>query len=416
MPRQFSKEQAAFLVAAALFLWVLVKLGLFITHRAPQPGTALAAATPAPPAEAAMADVLAPRSLDGYLARGARDPFFPDASQPTQLFIRSLVSHSLLRSSIISRYAYECYMSPNPLNELRFQLPAGLKVTEVFSKEMDESHKWGQDARTLIVPLKPAQVKRAYYRAGVTIVCQGPFSAPTTWHVPVVSCTDATRPDVATVPCEIGHIAIATPGDHVTLLPKEGPGSDLTQMTLEAVPKELAAQSNKLAYTFRHPTYSLTVDVKAKGGEIASVPTKGGPVLPPTKEPVVGPTKEPTITEPKEEKPKLEIPRVGDADALPFKLAAIVELREPEARRQAVLRNKDSGEYMRKFEGETVMDDLRVVSITDDAVVVSDSSGKQYRFADRFDDKYNATTPTKEPGGKQGPAPKKGGPQPKRKG
>ncbi len=410
MARQVSKEQVVFLIAAALFLWVMAKLLLFLTHRGPQPGTALTEAAPPQPAEASITDLLAPRSLESYLSRRNRpDPFSPDVTQPAKLFVRSLVRHSFLRSSLVSRYEYECSMSPRPLAEMRFQLPANLKITAVFSNELAPDRKWGQDGRTLIVPVNPTLVKRTFYRTSITIVAEAPFSAPALWTAPALSCTEGTRPEDASVLCEIGHIAISTPGEHVELAPKEGAATGLTRITLESVPPKLAAQSNKLAYVFRKPDYQLVIEVKAKETAVTRVPSpKGGPVLSPTKEPVVGPIKEPVIPEPKEEKPKLDIPTVGDADTLPFKLAAIVELREPEPRRQAVLRNKDSGEYLRKFEGESFMNDFRVVAITDDAVVIADSSGKRYRFPGRFDEHYN-TAPTTQPAPKQGPPARKGG-------
>jgi len=395
MTRQVTKEQAVFLAGAALFIWVMVKLMLFLAHQSHPPGNPTVAAPAPQPGDAAMRDLLATRGLDAY---GGRDFFFPDASQPTQLFVRGLVSHSFLRTSLISRYTYECRMSPNAAREVRFQLPAGAKATDIFCKEMDEERKWGQDGRTLVVPVNPILLKRAYYRCQITIVMQGPFAASaagTAWTAPAISCGDA-MPNVA---CEVGCLTIAAPGDLYDIIAKEAPGSTLTRLALEGVPKELAATSNKLAFTYRQANYTLTLDIKAKHGDVAVArPTKGGTGIRPKGEPVLKPKGEPVIgpkggdkgkeAQPKEEKPKLDIPKAADADALPFKLAAILRVHEPEPRRQAVLRNKESGEYLRKFEGDVVMDDLKINSITDDAVIIEDSKGKHYKFRGRFDDKY----------------------------
>ncbi|HUT35373.1 MAG TPA: hypothetical protein VNE39_17935 [Planctomycetota bacterium] len=390
MTRQTTKEQVLFLVGAAIFIWVIVKLGLFLTHQPRPTGSPMVPAADVRPGDSAIGDFLATRGLDTYLDRGTSDPFGGPASQPTEVFVRSLVSHAFLRSSRISRYTYECRMSPHPVREMRFRLPtAATKVADVFSRELDDERKWGVDGTTLVVPVKPLAIKRAYYRCQVTVVVQAPFTAPVLWTAPVVSCTDATP----NVQCEVGAIAVATPGDLFELTLKEAPQGGLTRLAVESVPKELAATSNKFAYTFRQPAYTLTLDVKPKFGAVAVVPpTKGGPPpLKATNPPPLKATNPPAVkdTQPKEEPKKLDIPKAADADSLPFKLTAIVEIREPEPRRQAVLRNKDSGEYMRKFEGDTVMDDLRVVSITDDAVVVVDSKGKHYKFRGRFEDKYN---------------------------
>ncbi len=212
------------------------------------------------------------------------------------------------------------------------------------------------------------------------------FTAPSLWTAPVVSCTGATP----NVQCEVGHIAVAAPGNYVELVARETPQSALTKVALEAVPKELAANSNKLAYSFRAPTYSLTVELKLRTPTVVTPPVKGGPVLKPKDDgPVLKPKDEPVVAQPKEKGPTLNIPTVADAEKLPFKLTAIVRLHEPEPRRQAVLRDKETGEYYRKFEGDVVMADLKVTSITDDAVIVEDTKGKRYKFRGRFEDKYN---------------------------
>jgi len=389
MDRQMTKEQVVFLVGAALFVLVMLKLGIFLTRDRTMPGAPTVPAVAAKSPDPAIGDVLATRGLYSYLERGARDdPFHGDASLGAQVFVRGLVAHSFLRTSVISRFMYDCRMSPRPLRELRFRLPKGLKVSEVFCREMDEQGKWGVDGQTLVVHVNPTKLKRAYYRTQVTIVAQSRYSAPTTWTAPVVACTDATPG----VQCEVGHVTLATPGNYVQLVPRDAPSADLVKIALEAVPKKLAARSNKLAYLFRGPHYSLVVELKSPR-RVASVPPKkaGPPPIKPTSPPPIKPTTPPEVkpTLPKEKGPKLVIPKAADAELLPFKLTAIVRLHDPEPRRQAVLRDKTSGEYLRKFEGEVVMDDLKVASITDDAVIIEDSKGKRYKFRGRFEDKYN---------------------------
>lgn len=409
MTRQTTKEQVVFLVAAALFLWALVKLGIFLTHQSRPLGTPMTTAAAPQPGDSTISDSLATRGLDSYLERGLRDPFFTDTSLPTQLFVRTAIAHSFLRSTsstgygVISSYTFDCRMCPNPTREIRLHVPPGLNIVGVFSKELDETRKWGIDGRTLIVPVNPVAVKRAYYRCLISVKAQAPVTLPSLWTGPRVTCTDATP----NVQCEVGHIAVSTPGESVEVAYKESPQNLLTRVALEQVPKELAALSNKFAFFYRQPNYTLTLELKSKTDIASTDPKKVGPIVSSKDVPMPkvkgGDTKDKEIVV-KEEPKKLDIPRPGDAEGLPFKLAAIVRIHEPEPRRQAVLRNKESGEYLRKFEGETVMDDLRVVSISDDAVVVADSTGKLYTFAGRFEDKYNATLPP------EGPSPPKKGP------
>ncbi len=412
MTRQTTKEQVAFLVGAALLLWALVKLGLFITHQSRPLGTPMATAAPPQGGDSEIAAFLAAHGLDGYLDRGSRDPFFPDKSEATQVYARAAIAHSFLRSTsttgygVISSYTFDFRMCPNPARELRLHVPAGLNIVGVFSKEMDDARKWGVDGRTLVVPVNPVLVRRCFYRCQITVKAQGPITLPAGWTAPIVACTDAT-PNVL---CDVGHITIATPGESVEVTPRESAQSTLGRIALELVPKELAALSNKFAYFYRQPNYTLTLDVKStaishKIDTSKRVTTKDHPA------PVVGGKKPGTGTVVvKEEPKKLDIPRAGDADTLPFKLVAIVRIHEPEPRRQAVLRDKDTDEYLRKFEGDIVRDDLRIQTITDDAVVVVDSKGKTYKFAGRFDDQYNTALNQEGPGTKKGPTPPKGGP------
>jgi len=418
MPRQITKEQAVFLVGAALFIWVAIKLALFVTHQSSPPGPPRVQPPAATPGDGAIGDLLATPGLDGY-DRGSSDVFI-ESNLPPQLFIRSFIAHSFMRAtgtagcSLISSYSFECRMAPNPIPELRFTLPAGLNVVAVFSKESDAERKWGVDGKTLIVPIKPTLIKRGYYGCRIDVKAQNPVAAPSVWTAPVLACGSATE----NVLSESGTIAIATPNDQVEILAKDVTQANLTRLALEQVPKELAFGSNKLAYTYRQPNYTLTLEIKPPATTVTSIPTKStvGPVVKPTQGPVVKPTKGPEITkgtDTKGEEPpteKIAFPKAGDAESLPFKLAMIVKLEEPEPRRQAVLRNKDTQEYLRKFEGDLVMNDLSVESITDDAVIVKDSKGRIYRFQGRFEDKYNTTAPKDA-----GPT-KKGGPPGKTRG
>ena len=387
MNKEMSKEQGVFLAGALLFVWVMVKLAIFLAHQPGPPSTPMVAAAAVQLGDNDIAGLLASGSLESYLGRGSRDPFTPHASQPAQFFVRAMVAHSFMASAVFSRYTYDCRMSPTPLREVRLQLPARAAVTDVFCKEMDTERKWGVDVdgRVLVVPVKPTFVKRSYYRCLITVVLRAPVSAPGTWIAPVISCTDATP----NVQCEIGHIAVATPGDQVILVPKEGADTGLVKIGIETVPTELAALSNKLAYSFRQPNYTLTLELKTKVPIVAEVPPKGkGPVIRPKDGgPVIRPKDDgPVVKDPPK---KLDIPPPDDADKLPFKLSAIVRIHEPEPRRQAVLRDKKSGEYFRKFEGEPVLDDLKVLSISDDSVIIEDGKGKRYKFRGRFEDKYN---------------------------
>lgn len=393
--RQTTKEQVAFLVGAAVFLWALVKIAIFFTRPATPPGTPMAPLAEPQPGDAALSAFLATRGLDSYLERGIRDPFFPDASQPAQVFVRAAIAHSFIRSTtstgygVISSYTFDCRMTPHPVRELRLNVPTGLNVVGVFSKELDDTRKWGLDGGTLVVPVNPDLLRRAYYRCQIAVKAQAPVKLPSVWTAPVLAFGDATP----NVHCEVGHIAVATPGESVEITPRESPQSLLTRIALETVPKELAASSNKFAWFFRQPTYNLTLELKSTTHVVTRPDPKQGPVVKSkdVPEPKIKGTDTTTkeAPEPKEEPKKLDIPRVADADSLPFKLTAILRIHEPEPRRQAVLRDKTSGEYYRKFEGDTIADGLKIVSISDDAVVVADAAGKHYKFAGRFADAHN---------------------------
>lgn len=97
---------------------------------------------------------------------------------------------------------------------------------------------------------------------------------------------------------------------------------------------------------------------------------------------------------------RVDVRTTADADAPPLELVGIVVLDEPEPRRQAILRNRQSGENLRVFEGHTVyiskrsggresedidtfLDAYHVVSITADAVTVADSKGEHHKLRGR---------------------------------
>jgi len=106
---------------------------------------------------------------------------------------------------------------------------------------------------------------------------------------------------------------------------------------------------------------------------------------------------------------KPDVRRAAATGGPPFELVAIVLLEEPRPRRQAVLRDKQSGEYLRVFEGDTIyltkrsrekggenlrlseadtiLGDYCVVSITADVVTIVDSKGRHYKLAGRLGDK-----------------------------
>jgi len=394
MGKGLNKEQIVFFVGAALFVWVMVKLGLNLGSAA-QPGSPKAPVADIRRGEPDIGTFIASAPLASYLGRGARDPFGRDARQPARFFVRAAVSHAFLSSKVFTRCAFDCRMIPSPVAEVRFRLPPRVRATHVFSQELDRAREWGQDDRTLVVPVKPTPLKRGYFRCQVTVVVRSAITPPTQWAAPVITCTGAT-PNVVS---ESGHIAVSVPGEHVLVTPvaERGGLTGLDIVRLEDLPKALIAQSNTLAYHYAEPDHELTLNVQSR--VVARAPsTPGGQTPEPavrTPAPVVrtpGPvvrTPEPGVRTTEPQAPKLAIPPAADADALPFKLAAIVRIEAPEPRRQAVLRHKESGEYMRKFEGDVVLDNLRIASITDDAVIIEDAEGKRYKFRGRFEDKYN---------------------------
>lgn len=396
MNRGMNKERVVFLIGAAVFLWVMVKLGFFWTRPRVLPSVARAAAAAIQRGDSSVQNFMRPSTLVSYLRRGGRDPFFPSAQIPPTVFLRQLVSHSVLRSVVFSRFTIECRMMPRPAPELRLRVPQTAKITDVFSRELDKGRQWGVDDGVLVVPLAPARLKRGYYSCRVTVLLRAPLTPPTKWRAPNVMATTA----MPAVDCEVGYLVVATPGDHVTLNPiAEGKqGGRLMRARLEDLPKEVSLRATQFAYSFSSPDYELVFAVQAPT-VVAQRPTKPetGPVVktkPPvvkTKPPVVK-TKPPAVNTkpPQPVETRIVIPTVGDPETLPFKPVGIVRTDEPEPKGQVIFSHKESGEILRALQGQTIIEGYHVASITNDRVVVRDDNGKLYVLRlTRFPDKDN---------------------------
>jgi len=394
MGKGMNKERAVFIAGAILFVWVMVKLGLYWTRPSDMPTVPKAAASVIRRGNEDIGNFTATDGLASYLGRGSRDPFFAHSDQPTSFFVRTTIGHSILASNVFSRYTFDCRMAPQAVSEVRFRLPAQVRVTDVFSKELNKERPWGVDGRILVVPVIPARVRRSFFRCQVTLILRAPVTPPAKWTAPVIACSEAT-PNVLS---ETGYIAVATPGDHVLVAAvADSRAEGLWKAKPELLPKALAARSNKLAYSFKEPNYQLVLGIQPKQVAVATPPKPAKPVKPAkppvvrtnppvvrTDPPAVAPTPEPP---PKED--TLVIPKAGDADSLPFKLTGIVRTRDPEPKGQAVISFKESGELFRMLEGEEV-DIYKVTSITNDAVTVRDKAGKFYVLRlSRFVDKNN---------------------------
>jgi len=394
MKRGMNKERVLFLIGAALFLWVMVKLGFFWTRPRVLPSVAKAALASIQHGDPNVENFMRPPALVSYLRRGDRDPFFPSAEIPPTLFVRQLVSHSVLRSGVFSRFTIEAQMMPRPVGELRLRVPTTARVTDVFSRELDKGRQWGVDEGVLVVPLVPARLKRGYYSCRLTVLLRTPLTPPTKWRAPNVMATGA----MANVDCEVGYVVVATPGDHVTLNPiTEGPqGKGLIRARAEDLPKEVSLRATRFAYSFTDPNYELVFAVEAPKVVAEGPtprPTKPTPrPVKPTPPPPVKPTPPPPVkpTPPQQVEPKLQIPTVGDPETLPFKPVGIVRTDEPEPRGQVIFSHKETGEVLRALEGETITEGYRVATITNDSVVVRDEKGKVYVLRlTRFPDKNN---------------------------
>jgi len=322
MKRGMNKERVLFLIGAALFLWVMVKLGFFWTRPRVLPSVAKAALASIQHGDPNVENFMRPPALVSYLRRGDRDPFFPSAEIPPTLFVRQLVSHSVLRSGVFSRFTIEAQMMPRPVGELRLRVPTTARVTDVFSRELDKGRQWGVDEGVLVVPLVPARLKRGYYSCRLTVLLR----------------------------------------THVTLNPiTEGPqGKGLIRARAEDLPKEVSLRATRFAYSFTDPNYELVFAVEAPKVVAEGPtprPTKPTPrPVKPTPPPPVKPTPPPPVkpTPPQQVEPKLQIPTVGDPETLPFKPVGIVRTDEPEPRGQVIFSHKETGEVLRALEGETI--------------------------------------------------------------
>jgi hypothetical protein len=216
------------------------------------------------------------------------------------------------------------------------------------------------------------------------------------------------------VASESGTIALATPGDRVEFVPP--PAEDPTRSGLEKLaeaqwPKTVTAESTKLVYRFTKPEYKLTVEVKStKPPVVAKGPDKKGPDEA---------TKDPGPVIPKKEKEPEPVVKKGidvaaAEEGVPLVLSGILRIEAPEPRRQAVLRHKDTKEYYRKFEGDTV-DGLQITQITDNSVSLYDpKKRKTFTLSGRFEAEYETLGGTekkleKAPGRAPGKAPGKRG-------
>ena len=396
MSSRLNKEQAAFLLGAALFGWAVLKFVLFMADRPAVPTTPKVNVPAIHHGDAEIRAKLAIPSLGHYAARGARDPFFDDASQPATLFVRSTISHNLAAAGTVSHFTFDCRMTPNPIRELRFRLPPGTSAASVHSKERDPRRRYGQDGRILVVPVDPTRIKRTYYRCQVAIVIRGTFgNLPTQWQVPVISCT-AAMDKQASVAAEVGTFAVVTPSDHVELtLITTANRTDLQAIVGNAIPKPLASKYTKFVYHFAQPDYELVFRVQRTAKQLVAapkpIPKPNGLPKPKTMPKPKDMPRPKELPQPKprpQPKEKLDIPP-PPKDTLPLKLVAIIEIEAPEPRRQAILRHKDSGEYYRQFVGDTFLNNLRLDRITDDAVILTDAKGKKHKLRGRFEDKYN---------------------------
>ena len=94
MGKGVNREQIIFFVGAALFLWVMVKLGLYLTRPHDPPTEARVAVTAIRQGDPKIGEFIASPGLASYLGRGSRDSFFPDVSQPAEFYVRAAISHA----------------------------------------------------------------------------------------------------------------------------------------------------------------------------------------------------------------------------------------------------------------------------------------------------------------------------------
>ncbi|NQT53345.1 hypothetical protein HQ576_14905, partial [bacterium] len=221
MASGLNKERTLFLVGTALFVWVMLKSGLYWRRELEKPGAPKVPAVATQRGDPDIRSKLEVPSLAYYTERGPRDPFFPDASHPAGFYVRSTASHTFYSPSrstqcyVRSRYSFDCRMTPVPVLEVRFLIPEGTTVTQVYSKEIDPKRLHGSQGRVYVVPVRPAAEKRTYYRCLITLTTQGTLDLPGKWSAPVITCTGA----MPKVQSESGHLALAAPGKRVELAP-----------------------------------------------------------------------------------------------------------------------------------------------------------------------------------------------------
>ena len=387
MGKGLNKEQALFIIGGVLLAWVGLKLGLFLAHHEVPPKTPKVTAPEIQHGDPDMRARLSIPSLDRY--GGPRDFFFDDVSQPTTLYVRSTVIHNLSsRLGALNRYTFDCHMTPHRATELRFRLPPATKPEQVFCRQMPPGASWGQDGRIVSVPVLPIPIKRTYYRCQVDIVLRSPLGTlPTQWQAPVVSCRDGMA-KLGNVVSESGNVALVTLRNSVELIPlSEQHRTGLQLLAGDSIPERLRSSYTKFVYHFKEPGYKLVFRIQSK----VVVAAKPKPGAKPKPKPKPMPGAKPMPGEKPKPKPppdaKLDIPP-PPGDDLGFKLVAIVQIEAPEPKRQAVLRHKESGEYYRKFTGDS-LNGLKLDSITDDAVILVDAKGKRHKLRGRFEDKYN---------------------------
>jgi len=383
MDAKLNKEKGLFLAGLLLLAWVGVKFALLLAQPPLPRGKPKVPAPTIGRGERDVLGLLASPPLASYVERGPRvDPFADGSGQPAAVFVRSLVHHSLRPAGVLSRYRFDCRMVPAPVREVRLRLPAGLRAAHVASKELDPKRPYAYAGNTLIVPVVPAALKRGYYRCQVAVLLQQPLPRRSPWVAPAITFRGATDHVVS----ESGDLAVETPENDVELAlataTRKGL-SDVQGTTVEGLPPSTFTRA---VYHFSQPDYELAIPVKVKGeGDLIA---KGGKAeADPT-------TRKESVTKSAGQKgddtkrgPDFVVPKPGDLARLPVKLVGLLRAEEPERRPQAVFRDKRSGEFLRRFEGETVRD-LRVVAIADDSVTVTDPEGKRYKIPGRFEDKY----------------------------
>lgn len=78
----------------------------------------------------------------------------------------------------------------------------------------------------------------------------------------------------------------------------------------------------------------------------------------------------------------------GDSFEIPFQLRGIVRVSDDSSRFVAVVEDKQSRRYLRKYEGDQVLG-FRIVQISPGGVIVEDERGRRGRLQDAMRKKYN---------------------------